>query len=245
MSRVSVITPSVRPESLEIVRRALNNQEFKDFEWLIGSSFDPEIAEARWIKDDFSGGFWSLNRIYNRLIKNSHGDIIVTWQDWIYADQDALKKFVEVINKTNYKSLIASSGHQYARLNKYGKPELKIWEDPRRNLSVGSFYEIFPQDFEWNFGAIPKKALIDVGGFCEDLDFSGYGMDGYQVNERLDLIGYKFHINHDIESFTLRHNRDSYGGEEKWNKDNNLHNGGYEKVKNELKLSGNWPVIKK
>lgn len=178
------------------------------------------------------------------MIQESKGEIIVSWQDWIHAGPDALQKFVDRIEETNGEALIATSGHQYARLNKYGKPELKIWEDPRRNLTSESFYEIFPQDFEWNFGAIPKKALIEVGGFCEDLDFSGYGMDGFQVNERLDLLGWKFYIDHDNESYTLSHDRSSYGGKENWNKNNNMFNGGYEKIKNQFMQLGEWPIMK-
>lgn len=142
---------------------------------------------------------------------------------------------------TNKKACIATSGDQYESLDKFGKPQIKIWQDPRRNFKNGSFYEIFPQDLEWNVAAIPKKALYDVGGFCEELDWTGYGMDGYQVNERLDLLGWKFYINHDVETFTLRHTRDDFGGQENWDKYNNLSNGQYEKVRQEFIRKGEWP----
>lgn len=254
--KVSCITPSVRPKTLEIVANSLSKQTFKDFDWLIcgpeknrklvkeviGNIFPYKYLGNPHLK---KGMFWDLNYSYNKLIKDSSGELLISWQDSIYAKPDAIQRFWDRYLETDKKVLIASSGHQYARLNKYGKPEIQIWEDCRRNLVGSSFYEIYPCDFEWNFGAVSKKALLEVGGFCEELDYSGFGMDGYQVNERLDLIGWKFYIDHDIESFTLRHDRSSYGDEDNWNKNNNLHNGGYKRVKEKLKKEGNWPIIYK
>lgn len=241
---ISILTPSVRKEGLEIVRQSLLKQSFKDWEWLIGSSFDPGILEARWVKDDFTGGYWSLNRVYNKLFKESRGELCVSWQDWISVDPDALQKFWTNYEATDKKALIGTSGDQYESLDKWGKPQIKIWKDPRRRFDQGSFYEIFPSDLEWNFCAVPRKAIFDVGGFCEKLDEKGFGMDGYQVNERLDLLGYKFFIDHDNESFTIRHDRSTHGGEENWNKNNNMTNGQYEKVRQEFIDRGDWPRMK-
>lgn len=242
--QVSVITPTIRPEGLDIVRKALKKQTFRDFEWIIGSKEDPEIPEATWIHDDFTGGFWSLNRIYNALFESAKGDIIVSWQDYIHAGPDALQKFVQNLETEGPNTIISAVGDHYAELNKYGKPMIKVWSDPRKTTEHGSFYQCNFPDIEWNLCATHKKTHTDIGGFCEKLDHTGYGMDGYQVNERLNDTGCKFFLDQSLESMTLRHNRDSYDGEDNWNKNNNLHNGGYEQVRKELKLSGNWPVIR-
>ena len=55
--KLSIITPTIRKKGLEIVRNSLKNQSYRDYKWLIGSPFDPEIPETIWIKDDFKGGF--------------------------------------------------------------------------------------------------------------------------------------------------------------------------------------------
>jgi hypothetical protein len=240
---VSVITPSIRPEALDIVRQGLLKQSFKDWEWLIGSPFDPKIKEARWIKDEFTGGFWTLNRIYNALIAASHGELIVSWQDSIWVPQDGLQKFDDAWNEVNNTSVISGVGDQYAQLSRFGKPEVKIWSDPRKTDRYGSFYECTFPDVEWNWCAIPKVALEMVGGFDDQLDFRGFGMDGYQVNERLNTLGYKFYLDQSNESFTLRHGRDAHGGEKEWDKNNNLSNGQYEKRREELILSEEWPIL--
>lgn len=241
--KISIIAPTIRPEGLAIVRASLKKQTFKDFEWLIGSPFNPEIPEAKWVKDDFKGGFWTLNRIYNKLIKEAQGELIVSLQDNIYIPPDGLEKFW-IAHEKYPNAILATSGDQYESVDKFGRVQIKIWQDPRRRLDQGSFYEIFPQDCEWNYCAVPKKALYKIGGFCEKLDGTGYGMDGYQVNERLDLEGFKFFIDHSNESFTIRHNRDDFGGQENWDKNNNLNNGEYEKVRLEFIDKGEWPRMK-
>lgn len=251
---VSVITPSIRPAGLEIVAKALSTQTLRPLEWLIcGPKKNRKIVNET-IRNIFpfkylgnlplkKGMFWDLNYSYNKLFKNVHGKTIVTWQDWIWTPPDALQSFVDSIEKTNG-GIIGGVGDQYEQLNKFDRPEVKIWSDPRKTDKYGNFYESCPSDIEWNFAAFTKNAIFDVGGCCEKLDWTGYGMDGYQVNERWNILGYKFYLDQTNISYTLRHNRDSYGGEEKWNKNNNLTNGQYEKVRQEFIEKKEWPRMK-
>jgi len=240
--KISVVTPSIRKEGLYVVKEALKRQTNQDFEWLIGSSFDPKIPDGIWVRDDFLGGYWSLNRIYNRLFSRVSGEIVVSWQDWIYADREALDKFL--FNVSRVSAVVSGVGDQYERVGQFGKPEIKIWSDPRKTDKYGSFYECNPSDAEWNFCAFPTSFIYDVGGFCEKLDWTGFGMDGYQVNERWDLLGYKFYLDQANESYTIRHDRSAHGGKENWNQNNNLSNGQYEKVRQEFINKGEWPRMK-
>lgn len=241
--KVSIITPTIRPEGLDIIDKSLKKQTFQDFEWLVGSNFDPGISRAKWIPDNFTGGFWTLNRIYNSLIKSSSGDIIISWQDNIFCPPDTLQKFVDNLERCGKQAIISGVGDQYASVNKWGKPQIKIWSDPRKTTKYGTYYECTFPDIEWNLCALFKSALEDIGGFDSDLDFRGFGMDGYQVNERLDKLGYKFYLDQTLESYTVRHDRGDYGGDSEWDKNNNLSNGEYEKRRNELKLKGSWPRL--
>lgn len=242
MPKISVITPTIRKEGLEIIRNSLKKQNLQDFEWLIGSPFDPEIPEARWIKDDFEGGFWTLNRIYNKLFREAKGDIIVSWQDWIYSPPLSLTKFL-IASRDNEKGLISGVGDQYSRVGEWGRPEVKIWQDPRKTDRFGSFYECNWNDAEFNFCAMPRDAIFDAGGMDEQLDFLGFGGDQLQLCERLNDLGYKFFLDQDNESFTLRHGRDNFGGEESWNDYHVLFNGAYEGRKKQLKEKGEWPRL--
>lgn len=237
--KVSVITPTIRKEGLDVIRRSLKKQTYTDFEWLIGSKFDPEIEEAVWVKDEFEGGYWTLNRIYNRLFDRAKGDVIISWQDWIWVPKDGLEKFVKAYEHTQ--AVISGVGDQYERLNKWGKPEVKIWSDPRKTLANGSFYECYPNDAEWNWCLIPKQALYDIGGMDEWLDFVGYGGDQLQAVERMDACGWKFFIDQTNESFTIRHDRSEFGGQEEWDKNHVILNGKYDERKAFLIKKNLWP----
>jgi len=230
--RITVITPSIRKDRLELVRKALKNQLFTDFEWIICSPFDPEITEAIWIKDNFEGGFWTLNRAYAALIKSAKGDIIVSWQDSIWAKPDTLQRFLRSIEDTG--GVVSGVGDQYDKLDEYGRPINKVWLDPRR----GNDYESTYPEIEWNFCGCKKELLEIIGGIDEEMDFLGFGMDMFQVNDRLNDLGIKFYLDQEIESFSLVHGRMN----ENWDKEHLMH-GGYQKRKTELKEKGQWPIF--
>jgi len=239
--KVSVITPTIRKEGLELVKKALKNQTFKDFEWLIGSPFDPGVPDAKWLQDCWSEGYWSLNRSYNSLFLASKGDLIVTLQDWIWIPPDGIEKFV--LASETVRGVISGVGDQYERVGQYGKPEVKIWSDPRKNTKNGSFYECYPNDAEWNWCSFPREAIFDIGGMDEQLDFLGYGGDQLQAVERMDALGWKFYLDQTNESYTVRHGREDFGGQESWDGNHVLFNGKYDARKKELINAKKWPVL--
>ena len=234
---ISVLTPTIREEGIAVVRKALKRQTYRDFEWLVGSYFKPAIGkDGKWIKDDFKGGFWSLNRIYNRLIKKAQGDLIVSWQDFTYANPDALEKFAFHF-KNEPKTIVTGVGNKYTNESW----TTKIWQDPREREDQGNFYGCYFNDIEGNFASIPKKAIYDIGGFDEQLDFLGFGMDWYGVLDRInDFGGYDFKIDQSNKSYSLEHTR--VGGEKAWDQ-HNLVYGGYLDRKEKLIRDVRWPRL--
>lgn len=262
--KISVVTPSIRKDGLKIVRDSIQKQTFKDFEWLIGSPFVPfykgeaerhtrkreklygygilsHTPTTKWILDDFRNGFWTLNRIYNKLFKQARGELIVSWQDYIATEPDALEKFWINYEKTN--GIITGVGDQYEGVNKFNQPEIKIWSDPRKTDTYGSFYEINWNDAEWNWCAIPREYIFKVGGMDEKLDFLGFGGDQMQICQRMNALGVKFFIDQTNESYTIRHSRDDFGGQEEWDKNHVLFNGKYHDRVKELIELDKWPCI--
>ena len=231
-----VITPTNDNEKLKLPRLALKNQTVP-FRWLICSKEDPGFDEAVWVRDEFEGGFWSLNRAYNALFERAdRGDTIVTLQDNIWVSPDCLEKFQVAIEKTN--GIISGVGDQYQREGKYGKPEVKIWNDPRKTDKYGSFYPCVWNDIEWNLAAFKKEVVEAVGGMDEKLDFLGCGGDQLQFMERAKDAGFETYLDQGNESFTLRHGR-----RDGWDEHHVLFNGEYDRRKAELKASGAWPKL--
>lgn len=236
---ISIITPTIRLEGLRNIEQALIRQEFEgDFEWIVCSKEPPlDYVVAKysfeWIKDRHTGGVWTLNRAYNDLIKKANGDLIVSWQDYTYANPDCLQKFWDVYESDN-NAIVSAVG------NKYSDEDWKekVWQDPRERNDYGTFYECNPSDVEWNLCSVPKKALEDIGGFDEEMDYLGYGMDGYAVNYRIDTLGgYKFYLDQTNKSYSLEHGRPKF-----WEEKNLLH-GGYARRRKELIDLGVYPRL--
>ena len=242
MLRVSCITPSIREDGLEVVRRSLDKQTLPRgrWEWIVVSPFKYHQAD-KWVEDPpkLKNDFWVLNKAYNKAIRASGGELIVSWQDWIWAPTDALEKFLFWFDKKGDKWAVTGSGHQYQRLNEFLKPVIQVWDDPRRSgmKKHGEAHECFPVDWEINFASAPKKAFYDIGGFDEGLDSLGFGMDNVSVCERMDKLGYRFWIDHSIECRGVKHGR-----HKDWDKYHNMH-GNYEKRKSVLLDKGDWPKL--
>jgi hypothetical protein len=197
---ISVITPTIRKEGLPLVKKALERQTV-EYEWLIGSPFDPEMGI--WVKDDFTGGCWTLNRCSNKLVQNAKGDIIVSIQDHTFCTPEALEKFVFYL-KDHKDYVISGVGDKYDKV--YPERGIKVWVDPRKR-NTGQIRACNFNEIEGNFCALHKSAIYDVGGFQENLDFLGYGMDWFCLLQRLNNKGYKFFIDETNESFSETHGR--------------------------------------
>lgn len=234
MSKISVLTPTIRKEGLDLVRKALENQTFRSFEWLICSPFDPEILEATWVPDWFEGEN-TLNRAYNALLKASTADCIISWQDFTYAKPDTLDRFFFHFNETPTR-VIGAVGNKYTAV--YPEVGAMVWRDPRMRNDLGSFYECNFFSIEFNLASCPRKAFFEVGGYDEVMDELGFGMDSFSLLERIeDIGGYKFFLDQSILSYSLPHERP-----DQWEKNNLIH-GGYEKRKFRLKEEGIWPRL--
>jgi hypothetical protein len=199
---ISILTPTVRKAGLNMVVKAIKNQTFKNYEWLIGSPFDPDIEEAIWVKDDFPVGIevWSLNRIYNKMLRHAKGRLVVSIQDFTYAKPDTLEKFWFHYQQ-DHKNIVSAIGNKYSDDSWI----VETWHDPREKGV--SFHKVPFNEIEFNLCAVPKKAFFDVGGYDEWLD-KYYGMDGFSVVDRINMIGgYEFYLDETIKSYSLEHGR--------------------------------------
>jgi len=163
--KISVITPSIRPKGLEIVRECLLNQTFKDFEWLV---------DINWT------GKHDLNASFNRLIKRANGELVIFLQDYIKIAPEGLQRFWEAYQRETklYTAPVGKSKKEdYSDV---------IWDWRKNNYSEvgGTFWEI-----DW--ACAPKRILYDIGGFDETLD-QYWSCDNVNIGYRLQLKGYKF-----------------------------------------------------
>lgn len=192
MPKISVITPSVRPLGQKIVEKALRRQNFKDFEHIIqGKS-----------RENKEGEYWTVYTDYNEAVKKAKGELIVSIQDHTFFKPDALEKFWQHY-QDDKKSIISGVG------NKYSDETFNVmtWKDPRQRDDQGSYYQCSPEDLEWNFLAIPKEAILAVGGFDEY--FNKYSsLCGLDVIMRLDILGgYRYYLDQTNVTYSTEHGR--------------------------------------
>jgi hypothetical protein len=192
MPQISVITPTVRLEGLELVKRALKRQTFTDFEHIIMN----RIGEPE------ENLYWTVYREYNRAVQSARGDLIVSWQDFTYAGPDTLEKFWAHY-QDDPKVLVSAVGNKYED----DTWTVETWRDPRQRDDQGSFYECYHNDIEWNLAGIPKEAIYAVGGFDEQMDHYS-SLCGLDVAQRLEFIGgWKFYLDQTIKTYSLEHGR--------------------------------------
>ena len=221
---ISVITPTARgDEALELVEKALKRQTHKDFEWI--------VQKKTPVKE---GNVWSLNHDYNVAIKKAKGELIISFQDWTYADPDCLEKFWTHY-KQEPKTLVSAVGNKY----KDDTWREVVWQDPRMREDQGTWYGCYFADIEFNLSAVPREAFYAIGGFDEKLD-RYFGMDGYGVADRLNILGgYDFKLDQTIKSYSLEHGRPKG-----WEKHNALH-GPYQKRRKDYVVNPVLPYLEK
>lgn len=210
---ISVITPSVREEGLEMVRKCLKRQTHQDFEWLVCSPF--EYKEAKWVPEPTKrdGDYYNLCKAMNALYKASKGELIVQITDWIWFTPDTLERLWHHY-LDNPKALVSAVGDQYTSVEN-GKPEGLVWVDPRKRTDFGSYYEVNPIDMEFCLGSLPREAVEAVGGVDEDYDL-GAAVGEKEMCLRMDKAGFKFFIDQSIEYRALKHPRLSAEWDEKY-----------------------------
>jgi hypothetical protein len=209
--KISIITPSVRLEFLDVVKKCLERQIFDSFEWIVVSPF--EYKPAIWVEDPpmREGDYYRLNGAWNAGLRKAKGKLFVSIVDGLWFPPDTLEKLW-----THYEndptSCVTGIGHQYDQVVN-GKPEHMVWSDPRARLDQGSFYEVGPMEMELCIASLPMKAVTEAGGFDEAYD-RGCAISEKELCCRVEKLGYKFYLDQGLEYRAIHHPR--LGGSEKW-----------------------------
>ena len=219
--KVSVTSPSIRPEALKIVAESLSRQDFTDFEWLVGSpaNLEEEIEKAIGGIVPFvfvpeppkrEGSFYNLNACWNELFRHAKGELVVNIVDGLWFQPDTLSTLWYHFEE-NPKRCITLTGDQYDE-----SLSVLLWKDPRGTLNTnGSFYETYSTEMELCIASLPKQAIIDCKGLQEVYD-QGCAMSEKTMCLRMEKLGYKMFIDKSIPYRAIRHGR--IGGDEEWNK---------------------------
>lgn len=172
--KISVITPTIRPESLADMRDCLKAQTFdkNQFEWLV----DINIT-----------GKHDLNAAFNRLIRRSSGELVVFYEDYTRIMPDGLERFWKAYQDNPGTLFTAPLG----KVDAWTDSPRWDWRAYKQRDSQTDYTECLWRTCELDWGAIPRNILEKIGGFDEELD-KWWSMDNVSVGMRADYEGYKF-----------------------------------------------------
>lgn len=204
---ISVITPSVRPETLPIVEKCLKRQDFTDWEWIVTSPVEVDTVKPTLLLKDppkERGDFWSLCKGWNQAYAHAKGELIVNIQDGIWFPPDTLIKLWYRYLKQP-RILVSAVGDHYDHLDEIGVPEGLVWSDPRKNSKI-SFEDSPPSEIEMTLCSVPKQALVECGGIDEIYD-TCCGVQEKEMCWRLNKMNWDFYVDRTIEYKALHHPR--------------------------------------
>jgi hypothetical protein len=171
--KISILTPSIRPEGLKVIQDCLKRQTLQDFEWLI------EIG--------IPGKGHDLNAAFNRMLRRAKGELIVFYEDYTKILDDGLERFWKAYQEYPDTFFTAPLG----KVDNWGSKPQWDWRSWKQKESQTDYTDCLPRCWEIDWGAAPKKSLFDVGGFDEELDKYWSG-DNVSVAIRAEMKGYKF-----------------------------------------------------
>jgi len=224
MLKISVLTPTIRPEGLKMVARCLRRQDFIDWEWIIVIPKKMEIEVENALigypqplvliePPKRPSDFYNLNKAWNLAYNKAEGELIVDIVDYIWFPPDTLTRLWNHY-QANPKGLISGIGHQYEK-NLDERPINQVWVDPRSLQSDKSFFEVSPNEVEMCLCSIPRQAILDCGGLDKEFDRFA-ALSEKEMCWRMSKLGYNFFIDKGIEYRALKHDR--IGGREEWDK---------------------------
>ena len=239
--KITVITPTLRKNSLDLNKACLNRQTLDNFEWLIVSpnncidSFYPK--NTRWIPepDKRPGDFYNINKCWNTAIRESKGELIVSIVDLLWFPPDTLQRLWHhyLFNK---KACIGFTGNQYEKISN-DIPVDCVWIDPR--VKGDSFYPIEPHDLELCIASIPRKGLIEIGGFDEEYD-KAPAFSEKDMACRIVKAGYSCFIDETLQYKALYHERLTKDWDERYKESTKRFINDYSRIQKGERLKVNY-----
>lgn len=171
--QISVLTPSIRKEGLEVVEKTLLAQTFRDFEWI-------PLYDAPGQKP-------SLCKAMNTGLRRSTSDLILFIQDYIQLPEDGLQRILEAHKRYPTAAFTFPVGK--SDVLDYKREAIRWdWRFGRDKDA-----QIPYSEWEIDLACIPRGFITMVGGFDEDYD-DGFGWENVDMAYRLYKKGVTFRV---------------------------------------------------
>ena len=177
--KISVLTPSIRPQYLDITQRDLELKTFQDFEWLTCIGLR-------------NRGF-TLPSDFNRMLRAAKGDTIFILQDCISIPRDALERIAALDH--------IKKAYTYPIKKQDGSYDWRKY----RETALGQD-EITPNMWEIDLASVPRSLFFDVGGFDERFN-KGWSWENVEIAWRAQATHYRFYCSQSTEGSAIDHDK--------------------------------------
>lgn len=187
---VSVLTVTRRKGWEELAQTCLNNQTFRDFEWIVVSENEVDVP---YIPAPPKTRKSNLNASLNEGLKACKGEYVIFYQDFIDLPTDCFQKLVDLVTPTTFvttNTINADGSHDARGIN--GQP-------PK---------QCYPEEWEANVAIAPMGIIRYLGGFDEEYD-EGWSWDNCNLAERAAMLGCTFMLDQSNNPQLLPHDTNS------------------------------------
>jgi hypothetical protein len=175
----SILSPSIRPEYLDVTQKCLELQTFQNFEWLV------EVG--------LRNRGCTLATDLNRMLRRAKGSRIIMLQDCIRIEPDTLEK-IDTLPNEFYTFPVG-------KVDEFGDNPRWDWRDQEEHQG-----KITPNLWEADFAAAPLQAFIDIGGYDERFN-EGWSWDNVEVAWRAQAAGYAFYNSKIVHGIAWDHDK--------------------------------------
>jgi hypothetical protein len=229
--KISVVTVTKRPGSIDITWGALQQQTLDDFEWILCDELfhwrrkeveqyvnDPRLrhipAPVR------KGDLWNLNKSYNEALRYCRGQFVVSLQDYIWIPPEGLANYWRAYQDLGPRVFLTGISHAHAlpapvhdlrgpvtifSAPYSKKPMFRTRIDVRFRDSDSPIEERDPADWELNWAGAPLCAFYEIGGFSEKHDGEFYSCDNLTIAYCAQQLGYRIYLDQANECYPVDH----------------------------------------
>lgn len=178
---ISVITPSIRPEFLNITQECLEKQTFQNFEWIV----DIGLRNRG----------YTLPSSWNSLLRRCTYDRIFILQDCIDIPEDSLEKIVTL--DIDHKMYTFPVG----QVMEFGQTPEWDWRIEEKYIG-----KLTANLWETDLALAHKSGFYQVGGYDEEFN-QGWSWENVEIAWRLESTGYSFFLSHMVKGISLKHDK--------------------------------------
>lgn len=226
---ISILVSTYNSKNVKYVLDALEKQTYRNFEVIVCDDGSKDFKKAtkkkrpymiKYIWHPDIGRTWSWN--HNEGLKLANGEYILLLHDDIIPRNDLLENLLKYLNHnsiiTGIRDSIPNKKKAIRNPEKYvlfkdhrldineelfSKFKINIeYENQAIDLTMGNInnpYEVVSGCIM----AFPKKEILEIGGFAEDLP--GWGLEDYDVSLRFYNKGFKILMPLNVKGYHIHH----------------------------------------